>query len=175
VSKKTYLTNKIVLIGDARVGKTSLVRRFVSNMFDPSYKITLGTTIMKKVVDYLSYNVTLAIWDVGGQEVFRQIRSKYFFGSKGALAICDATNLDSLKNLTSWIDSFSREVGDKPIIILANKCDLKDQVVSEDHLKQLVQDTPKSEFMYTSAKDGTNAEKAFINLTRLMVAEEDII
>jgi len=86
VSKKTYLTNKIVLIGDARVGKTSLVRRFVSNMFDPSYKITLGTTIMKKEVDYLTYNVTLAIWDIGGQEVFRQIRSKYFFGSKGALA-----------------------------------------------------------------------------------------
>ncbi|MCG3254866.1 MAG: hypothetical protein H7646_02225, partial [Candidatus Heimdallarchaeota archaeon] len=49
------------------------------------------------------------------------------------------------------------------------------QVVSEDHLKQLVQDTPKSEFMFTSAKDGTNTEKAFIDLTRLMVAEEDII
>ena len=175
MSKKTYLTNKIVLIGDARVGKTSLVRRFVSNMFDPSYKITLGTTIMKKVVDYLSYNVTLAIWDIGGQEVFRQIRSKYFFGSKGALAICDASNYESFKNLPSWIESFKKEVGDKPIIFLANKCDLKDQKVTEDDMKQLVKDYSNTEYMFTSAKDGTNTEKAFINLTRLMVADEDIV
>ena len=175
MSKKTYLTNKIVLIGDARVGKTSLVRRFVSNMFDQSYKITLGTTIMKKEVDYLTYNVTLAIWDVGGQEVFRQIRAKYFFGAKGALAVCDITNKDSFKNLSSWIESFRNEVGDKPIIFLANKCDLKDQAVSEDDMKQLVKDNPKSEFLFTSAKDGTNTEKAFINLTRLMVEEEDVV
>jgi small GTP-binding protein len=175
VPNKTYTTNKIVLIGDARVGKTSLVRRFVSNMFDPSYKITLGTTIMKKEVEYLTYNVTLAIWDIGGQEVFRQIRSKYFFGAKGALAVCDTTNPDSFKNLPSWVESFKEEVGDKPIIFLANKCDLKDQKVTEDDLKNLVKDYKKSEFLFTSAKDGTNAEKAFINLTRLMIEEEDQI
>jgi len=175
VSKKTYLTNKIVLIGDARVGKTSLVRRFVSNMFDPSYKITLGTTIMKKEVDYLTYNVTLAIWDIGGQEVFRQIRSKYFFGSKGALAICDTSNIDSFNNIPSWVESFKKEVGDKPIIFLANKCDLKDQQVTEENMKQLVKDYSKTEFLYTSAKDGTNTEKAFLNLTRLMIEDEDLI
>ncbi|MHA1482310.1 MAG: hypothetical protein ACTSQA_02590, partial [Candidatus Heimdallarchaeaceae archaeon] len=62
MSEKRYFTSKIVLIGDARVGKTSLVRRFVTNMFDPSYQITLGTTIMKKEVEYLNYLVTLAIW-----------------------------------------------------------------------------------------------------------------
>ena len=152
MSKKTYLTNKIVLIGDARVGKTSLVRRFVSNMFDPSYKITLGTTIMKKEVDYLTYNVTLAIWDIGGQEVFRQIRSKYFFGSKGALAICDTSNIDSFNNIPSWVESFKKEVGDKPIIFLANKCDLKDQQVTEENMKQLVKDYSKTEFLYTSQK-----------------------
>ncbi len=175
VSKKTYLTNKIVLIGDARVGKTSLVRRFVSNMFDPSYKITLGTTIMKKEVDYLTYNVTLAIWDIGGQEVFRQIRSKYFFGSKGALAVCDTTNTESFKNLPSWVESFKKEVGDKPIIFLANKCDLKNQQVTEDDMKKLVKDLSKTEFLFTSAKDGTNTEKAFLNLTRLMIEDEDLV
>lgn len=172
---KIHSTSKIVLIGDARVGKTSLVRRFVANMFEPSYQITLGTTIMKKDVEYLNYIVTLAIWDVGGQEVFRQIRSKYFFGSSGALAVCDVSNSRSYDNLPSWIDSFRNVVGDKPIVFLANKCDLKDSQITEKDVQALIDKYENSEFLFTSAKDGTNTEKAFINLVRLMVAEEDVI
>ena len=138
LSKKTHFTSKIVLIGDARVGKTSLVRRFVTNMFDPSYQITLGTTIMKKDVEYLSNIVTLAIWDVGGQDVFKQIRSKYYFGSKGALAVCDASNITTYENLESWVESFIEVVGDAPIVFLANKCDLPDLQVTEDDMKKIV-------------------------------------
>ena len=170
-----HSTSKIVLIGDARVGKTSLVRRFVTNMFDPSYQITLGTTIMKKDVEYLNYVVTLAIWDIGGQDVFRQIRSKYFFGSSGALAICDVSNPKTYENLPTWVDSFKNEVGDKPIVFLGNKCDLKEAVIKEEDMKAIVDKYGNAEFLFTSAKDGTNTEKAFINLVRLMVAEEDVI
>jgi len=175
VSKKLHITNKIVLIGDARVGKTSLVRRFVTNLFDPSYQITLGTTIMKKEVDYLDNIVTLAIWDIGGQDVFKQIRSKYFFGSKGALAVCDASNKETFDNLPSWVESFQKVVGDKPIIFLANKCDLKDLAVTEQELKDLVAQYKNCEFLFTSALDGTNTEKAFSNIVRLMVSEEDLL
>ena len=175
MDKKIYLTSKIVLIGDARVGKTSLVRRFVTNMFDPSYQITLGTTIMKKEVEYLNYLVTLAIWDVGGQEVFKQIRSKYYFGSRGALAVCDATNMTTYKNVKSWVDSFIEVVGMKPIIFLANKCDLQERQITEDDMKQIVEDHTNAEFLFTSAKNGTNAELAFKNLVRLIIQEEDVI
>lgn len=175
MSKKIHSTSKIVLIGDARVGKTSLVSRFVTNMFDPSYKITLGTTIMKKDVEYLNYVVTLAIWDIGGQDVFRQIRSKYFFGSSGALAVCDVSNPKTYENLPTWVDSFKNEVGDKPIIFLGNKCDLKESHITEEDMQTLVETYKNTEFLFTSAKDGTNTEKAFINLVRLMIAEEDVI
>ncbi len=175
MSKKTYSTIKIGLIGDARVGKTSLVRRFVTNLFDPSYQITLGTTIMKKNVEYLTHNVTLQIWDIGGQEVFKQIRSKYFFGSSGALAVCDASNRTTFDNIPSWVESFYNEVGEKPIIFLANKCDLADLSVSEKDLQDLVSKYKKTEFLFTSAKDGTNVEKSFSNLVRLMIEDEDIL
>ncbi|MHA2358354.1 MAG: Rab family GTPase [Candidatus Heimdallarchaeaceae archaeon] len=175
MSKKVHSTSKIVLIGDARVGKTSLVRRFVTNFFDPSYQITLGTTIMKKEVEYLNNIVTLAIWDIGGQDVFRQIRSKYFFGSSGALAVCDASNIESFESLPTWVDSFKQEVGDKPIVFLANKCDLKDLAVTEEDMNNLIKKYKNTEFLFTSAKDGTNAEKAFINLVRLIISEEDVI
>ena len=175
LSKKIHSTSKIVLIGDGKVGKTSLVRRFVTNMFDPSYQITLGTTIMKKDVEYLNYVVTLAIWDVGGQDVFKQIRSKYYFGSKGALAVCDASNMTTYENLESWVESFIQVVGEKPIVFLANKCDLNDLQVTEEDMKKIVNKYSNAEFLFTSAKNGKNAEKAFTNLVRLIIEEEDII
>ena len=175
MSKKIHSTSKIVLIGDARVGKTSLVRRFVTNMFDPSYQITLGTTIMKKDVEYLNQLVTLAIWDVGGQDVFKQIRSKYYFGSKGALAVCDASNMTTYNNLKSWVESFIEVVGDKPIVFLANKCDLAELQITEDDMKAIVGSFSNAEFLFTSAKNGTNAEKAFTNIVRLILEDEDVI
>ncbi len=130
---------------------------------------------MKKDVEYLNHVVTLAIWDIGGQDVFRQIRSKYFFGSSGALAVCDISNPKSFENLPTWVDSFKNEVGDKPIIFLANKCDLKDSPIKEEDMEEIVKKYGNAEFLFTSAKDGTNTEKAFINLVRLIVAQEDII
>ncbi|MBY8999751.1 MAG: GTP-binding protein [Candidatus Heimdallarchaeota archaeon] len=175
MSKKIHSTSKIALIGDARVGKTSLVRRFVTNMFDPSYQITLGTTIMKKDVEYLNQLVTLAIWDIGGQDVFKQIRSKYYFGSKGALAVCDATNMTTYNNLESWVESFIEVVGKKPIVFLANKCDLPELQVTEDDMNSIIDNYSNAEFLFTSAKDGTNAEKAFSNIVRLIIQEDDII
>lgn len=175
MSKKIHSTSKIVLIGDARVGKTSLVRRFVTNMFDPSYQITLGTTIMKKDVEYLNQLITLAIWDIGGQDVFKKVRSKYYFGSKGALAVCDASNMTTYNNLKSWVESFIEVVGDKPIVFLANKCDLAELQITEDDMKAIAESFSKAEFLFTSAKNGTNAEKAFTNIVRLILEDEDVI
>ena len=132
--KDKKVTKKIVLIGDAGVGKTSIVRRFVTGLFNPAYIITLGTTIMKKEIEYIDTIVNLAIWDIGGQSVFKAVRSKYYFASEGALAICDRCNRKTIENLPSWIDSFREVVGDKPVIIVGNKSDLPNLEVSEDEI-----------------------------------------
>ena len=172
--KPKLVTKKIVLIGDAGVGKTSLIRRYVTGFFNPAYIVTLGTTILKKEIVYLETNVTLAIWDVGGQSVFKAVRSKYYFAAEGALAICDLCNKRSFDNLISWINAFREVVGNKPVIIAGNKMDLPDLEVNEDDLKSLSSNLPNSEYIFTSAKDGHNVEKSFTNLTRLMLASEDL-
>ncbi|MHA1304428.1 MAG: Rab family GTPase [Candidatus Heimdallarchaeaceae archaeon] len=172
--KKTQIIKKIVLIGDAGVGKTSIVRRFVTGLFNPAYIITLGTTIMKKEVEYLDMITNLAIWDIGGQSVFKAVRSKYYFAAEGALAICDRCDRKTFENLSSWIDSFHEVVGEKPIIVVGNKSDLHDLVVSEKDLDELASQYKSSEYLLTSAKEGFNVEKAFLNLTRLMLAKEDV-
>ncbi len=165
---------KIVLIGDAGVGKTSIVRRFVTGMFNPAYIITLGTTIMKKEVKYLNKNIVLSIWDIGGQSVFKAVRSKYYFASEGALAVCDRGSEKSFQNLASWIDSFHKVVGkEKPVIILGNKSDLKAIKVTDEELKKLASKYLFAEYLPTSAKDGLNVERAFNSITRLMLAKEE--
>ena len=172
--KDKKVTKKIVLIGDAGVGKTSIVRRFVTGLFNPEYIITLGTTIMKKEIEYIDTIVNLAIWDIGGQSVFKAVRSKYYFASEGALAICDRCNRKTIENLPSWIDSFREVVGDKPVIIVGNKSDLPNLEVSEEEIKELADKYKHAEYILTSAKDGTNVEKTFLNLTRLMFSDEEV-
>lgn len=161
------------MIGDAGVGKTSLVRRYVTGMFNPAYQITLGTTIMKRDVQYKKYTVSLVIWDIGGQEVFRQIRSKYYYGSSGALAICDATNYETYSNLEIWANSFRDIVGCKPLIFLANKIDLQNIEITEDDLQKLTEKYKPSSYLMTSAKVNVGVEEAFEQITHMMMEREN--
>ncbi|MHA1685687.1 MAG: Rab family GTPase [Candidatus Heimdallarchaeaceae archaeon] len=172
---KIRTIKKIVLIGDARVGKTSLVRRYVTGMFNPAYQITLGTTIMKKEVEYIDHLVIVSIWDVGGQEVFREIRSKYYYGSSGALAVCDASKYETYENLAKWVKSFYEIVGEKPIIFIANKIDLPELEVTEEDMKKLTKKFKHSRYLMTSAKENVGVEQAFYDIVRLMMEKEDVI
>ncbi len=168
------ITKKCVLIGDGGVGKSSLVRRFVTGYFNPIYQVTLGTTIMKKVVHHYDSIVTLSIWDIGGQTVFKQVRSKYYFASEGALAICDVTNRTSYENLFSWIESYREVVGDKPLIIVGNKIDLDKRVIFDEDIEAMQKQFSNSRFIYTSAKEGENVEAAFKLLVELQLREEEL-
>ncbi|MHA1115799.1 MAG: hypothetical protein ACTSPJ_06460, partial [Candidatus Heimdallarchaeaceae archaeon] len=89
-------------------------------------------------------------------------------------AICDRCNRKTIENLPSWIDSFREVVGDKPVIIVGNKSDLPNLEVSEEEIKELADKYKHAEYILTSAKDGTNVEKTFLNLTRLMFSDEEV-
>lgn len=169
MSKKPQYLKKIVMLGDGGVGKTSLVKRFKTGQFNPAYLITLGASITKKEIDFDHCLVTLAIWDIGGQEMFQKVHSKYFIGSEGALAVCDVTDFTSFQNLSNWIKSFRKVVGDKPVIFLANKIDLKDQKVTEHDISALSAKFSNSQFILTSARNGTNTNEAFSNIARLIL------
>jgi len=167
-SIKMPIIKKIVLLGNAGVGKTSLIRRFITGYFNPSYLVTLGTTILQKDVEYEDQQVTLTMWDIGGQETFKAVRSKYYYGAEGALAVCDLSDKQTLTDLSSWIDAFRAVVGDKPIVLVGNKSDLPNLQVHKNDLIELSQQYNNSVFIITSAKDGVNAENCFLEITQLM-------
>lgn len=166
---------KICLVGEPAVGKTSLVRRFVLDLFDDSYIATMGAKVMKKDVGILddTYGnmlVNLLIWDIMGDKSFRQLYKEAFFqGAQGLLAVCDVTRKPTLTELGTWIKDVARVAGDIPIQVLANKVDLKSDIgLNTDDLRRF-DDTFQSNHMFTSAKTGENVESAFENIARTII------
>ena len=161
---------KICLVGEAAVGKTSLIRRFVLEDFDDKYIQTLGTKVSKKEltvpnVDGETVKVDMTIWDIMGQKGFRELlKEAYFYGAKGVIAVADVTRKTTLDDLDDWIEGVYSVTGKIPIQFMANKWDLKDQAeVGEEEMGQATK-AYESPFFFTSAKTGENVESAFQNL-----------
>ena len=169
---------KVCLVGEASVGKTSLIRRFVLDDFDDKYIQTLGTKVSKKELTlresdgHGTLKIDMTIWDIMGQKGFRELlKEAYFYGAKGILAVCDATRRHTLDDLDDWIEGVYSVTGRIPIDYLANKADLRDErQIGEDELAQAARayDSP---FYFTSAKSGLNVEAAFKSLGERIVQE----
>ncbi len=161
---------KVCFIGDAGVGKTSLIKRFVLDVFDDRYIATIGTKVTKKIVDVDGQTkVMMLVWDIMGQKGFRELlREAYFFGAHGAIAVCDLTNKETLEELRYWIKALTDVAGDVPIVFAGNKVDLEnDRVIKEQDLQELASKY-KGKAYLTSAKTGQNVEEVFKTLAAAM-------
>lgn len=158
---------KLCLLGDGAVGKTSLVRRFVYDVFDDKYLISFGTKVSKKSLAIGDDKVDLMIWDILGQKSHEALHAAYYRGAAGALAVCDFTRPDTMHSLRSWIGSFRSVVGNKPVIILGNKSDLDKEFSLEDlrSFGSLV----GCDVLETSAKTGQNVEQAFTDIGKRLL------
>ena len=160
---------KICLLGEGSVGKTSLVYRLVENQFQEDYKATLGVNMLQKHLDIDGQSVSTNIWDLGGQDSFKNLRKLYLEGSKGALIIFDLTNRKSFEKLGSWIQDFREQEEEKPFCLIGNKADLKDQIVVTEEEANLLAKEHGVNLILTSAKTGENVEKAFANLGKKLL------
>lgn len=157
---------KVCLVGENAVGKTSLIRKFVLDIFDDRYITTIGTKITKKTLTFEkgkdSVSMDMMIWDIMGQSSFRSLlQDAYFYGAHGVLAVADCTRSNTLSALHEWLDSTKQVVGEVPVVFLANKSDLKDK--SQIDKKLLDSETKKhgGKAMFSSAKTGENVADAF--------------
>lgn len=158
---------KCCLLGEANVGKTSLAHRFIENSFQNSYKATLGVNLMKKDIKIDENEVSVQIWDLGGQQSFKSLRRLYLEGANGALLVYDVTKAESFEKLGDWIRDFREIQGEKwPLVLIGNKADLTDKIkVSEDEAKKYATENNIS-LIITSAKSGENVEEGFKNLIK---------
>ncbi len=172
------LVKKIALLGDPAVGKTSLIQRFVYDVFDDTYLSTIGAKMTKKTMefkardyDHLPVDTTLnfLIWDIAGQRAFKSVHQTYYMGSEAALIVCDITRKETLDNIMDWITEIYKVVGNIPILFLVNKYDLKDLAFFGELEIQAAAEQINARYFFTSAKTGLNVEESFQQLAEMVL------
>ena len=166
---------KICLIGEEGVGKTSLIRRFVFSQFDEKYLRTVGTMVSKKIVEIppiegTAYTLHMLVWDIMGRRDFMSLyKEAYFSRSRGILAVCDMTRPETLEALNEWMDGIHSSVGQVPLIVLANKRDMTENLrLEEDEILALCE-LYAAPYLLTSARTGENVETAFTKIAEMAV------
>ncbi len=174
------IKTKVCLVGEAAVGKTSLVRRYVQDEFDDRYITTLGAKVSKREQVYevpdksVAYRMDMTVWDIMGEKGFRDLLKEAFFhGAKGVLAVADLTRYSTLKELDDWIQSVFNVVGEVPVVYAINKLDLKDEVMILYGDREIGQSARAFEapFYYTSARTGENVEAVFRRIGSMILAK----
>ena len=128
----TYLL-KIVTVGAASVGKTSIIIRYSSGSFREHYSPTLGVGFAYKKMELGEDNVNLQIWDLGSQDFLERTRQNYYLGAQGAIFMYDVTSWESFNEVIEWKNEVDRNIDDYRAILVANKTDLvMERVVSSD-------------------------------------------
>ena len=91
---------KIIIIGDAGVGKSNILIRYTKNEFDASNKPTIGIEFSSKTIDVSGQKVKLQIWDTAGQERYRAVAKQYYRGAAGVMIVYDVSKRHSFENVT---------------------------------------------------------------------------
>lgn len=173
------LKAKVCLIGDAAVGKTSLVRRYAENAFDDRYVSTLGSTVSLKRLRLApashpsrGLDVRLSVWDlIGERSYLESLHREYLKGAQGLIAVCDITRYSSFEALDEWIPAAFRVAGQVPLALVVNKVDQRGQIMCLYDLEEPEEKAKQYQGFSTntSAKTGKGVRRVFEGLAREIV------
>jgi small GTP-binding protein len=155
---------KILILGDSRVGKTSIMVRYVDNIFNEQYTKTIGVRFMSKRVYSNKNSVKLSIWDVAGQMRYPSFAKTYCRACNFIVFVYDITNQQSFASLRWWIDAYAKMLPDIKFAVIGNKNDLEvyRKVEAVEMTDLLPRYADRNLFLTeTSAKTGENVDEAF--------------
>ena len=154
---------KIVLLGQFGVGKTSLVRRFITNEFVKDYKTTLGVQIKKKEITLPSgKSLSMIIWDLEGFSSISKTRNSYLLGTHGFIHVFDLTRPSTYHELDVEINYIKNVFPNVYVKTVGNKCDEKDPKNIQDFLNSKNIDIHG----FVSAKTGEGVHELFLDLAQ---------
>lgn len=153
---------KTVLIGEGGVGKTSLAVRYTEDRFDQQMKMTIGVNFATKKVQIADREITLLLWDLGGQPRFQDVIGDYFRGSKLAIAVYEVSRPFTMYRLENWIQRLHGSVPECDIFLVGNKIDerIPDMGVSLEEANEFAVKY-KADVFEVSAKTGLGVSDLF--------------
>jgi small GTP-binding protein len=159
---------RIIVIGDAGVGKTQMMLRYCDNQFNQLSTSTVGVDFKTKMLAIDGVEYKIQIWDTAGQERFRNIVENYYRRAQGIVLVYDVTQPDTLASLAGWFSSIDKYANPgTPVIVCGNKTDLSAIVALED-AEALARARAAPVFL-TSAANGEGIGEAFLAIARSVV------
>ena len=152
--------HKIIFVGDACTGKTSIINRIIDNPFNDTYEVSIGIDFMSKNIRFRGQNIKIQIWDSAGQEKYKGLIPSYVRNSSIVFIVYDVSHRDSFDNVGNWI-SFVKNIEKTTMILCGNKIDLSREVETSEG-----EELAKREgllFFECSAKTNENIKNMFFS------------
>lgn len=162
------IQKKICMLGGFAVGKTSLVKRFVTGQFSEKYQTTIGVKIDQKSLRVNDREVLLVLWDLYGEDDFQRVRASYLQGSAGYLLVVDGMRQETVEVARQLQTLAVQSMGPVPYVLLINKHDLDESwQVAPEMYEDLASNACL--VLQSSAKTGEGVERAFAELAKQLL------
>ena len=172
---KDEIEFKIITLGDSGVGKTSIIKRFISGKFDMKTISTIGFgTFSKEITLKNGTKIKLCLIDTAGQENYQALSATYIKNTDGVLFVFAHNNKDSFINIKKWLDNFKENNKDidfnnmLPAYLVGNKCDLE-HAMDDDEIQDVKKDNNFYGYIDTSAKDDIGINRVFDEMGEMLI------
>jgi len=163
---------KLILVGDAGVGKTTFVKRHLTGEFEKKYIATIGVEVHPLKFSTNRGLICFNVWDTAGQEKFGGLRDGYYIQGQCAIIMFDVTARQTYKNVPNWHRDIVRVCDNIPVVLVGNKVDVMDRAVKA---KQITYHRRKNlQYYDISAKSNYNYEKPFLWLAKKLANDNNL-
>ena len=164
-NKEYDLFFKILLVGDTKVGKSSIIKKVIKNKFNEKYHQTIGIEYFLYNIEFNGYKIKFQIWDPCGDKIYRSLLNHFYENSSLIILTYDITSKETFDNLDSWIP----DINNKRFFLLGNKIDLENErKILKDEGEKFKKRNKFDLFLETSAKTGINCKNIFEEAAKIL-------
>lgn len=160
-----YEVFKVIVIGEAGTGKTSIIKRYCENVYSDNYKSTIGVDFGVKKIYYYGQKFLMQLWDIGGQERFACMTRIFYKNAIAVLVVFDLANPQTFDKCKLWVDDVYKNLNEPYLLyLLANKSDINDDIITKEQIINFCQIYNFQNWAIVSAKTNKGIDCIFESL-----------